>query len=248
MFLIVYEEIEVMIEKVITFILLCERRNQMKTGELTVTTQIIGSNDNQNTYEVRRTWDENGKTAIVIELYPTISVSNIDKMDLSTMHLMNHTKELGWGSVRIVNLYSTVFDAKPRTSELSEDNENMEYLKTIFSQKDIKEHDIVIAWGSGLSNHLLTNKKKLEILELLIKKKLDGLVTCIEPEYMNDITQQGVHPLFLGLHHAKEEWCLSKYDVKGAISRLKKIIDKPKEKAEEKKEEKEDCSALRRNL
>ena len=91
----------------------------MKTGELTVTTQIIGSNDNQNTYEVRRTWDENGKTAIVIELYPTISVSNIDKMDLSTMHLMNHTKELGWGSVRIVNLYSTVFEAKPRTSELS---------------------------------------------------------------------------------------------------------------------------------
>ena len=158
----------------------------MKTGELTVTTQIIGSNDNQNTYEVRRTWDENGKTAIVIELYPTISVTNIDKMDLSTMHLMNHTKELGWGSVRIVNLYSTVFDAKPRTSMLLEDEENMEYLKTIFSQKDIKEQDIVIAWGSGLSNHLLTSKKKLEILELIAKKKLDGLVMCIESEYMLD--------------------------------------------------------------
>ena len=109
----------------------------------------------------------------------------------------------------------------------------MEYLRTIFSQKDIKEHDIVIAWGSGLANHLLTSKKRLEVLEMLVKKKLDGLVTCIEPAYMDDITQKGVHPLFLGLHHAKEEWHLSKYDVKGAISQLKKIIDKSTEKNEE---------------
>ena len=219
----------------------------MKTGELNLKTQIIGSNDDKNTYEVRRTWDENGKTAIVIELYPTVNVLNIDKMDVSTMHLMNHVKELGWGSVRIVNLYSTVFYEKPRTSMLLEDEENMEYLKTIFSQNDIKEHDIIIAWGSGLSNHLLTSKKKLAILELLSKKKLDGLVKCIEPEYMDDITQQGVHPLFLGLHHGKEKWCLSKYDVKVAISQLKKLIDKSKEKTVEKKVEKEDADVLQSN-
>lgn len=183
----------------------------MKTGQMTTTVQIIGSNDGEQTFEVRRTWDQTKRKGLIIELYPTIRVEDIDRMDLSTMHLLNHANELGWGSTRILNLYSTVFETKPSTSKLLEEKDNMDYLKTVFSQKDITEYDIVIAWGSGLSNHLPTIRKKIEILEMLRKKKLSKNVKCIEAEYM-DVQTQGVHPLFLGLHHAKEQWCLY-YDV-----------------------------------
>lgn len=197
----------------------------MKTGQMTTTVQIVGSNDGSQTFEVRRTWDETKKKGLIIELYPTISVEDIDRMDLSTMHLMNHANELGWGSTRILNLYSTVFETKPSTSKLLEEKDNMDYLKTVFSQKDITEYDIVIAWGSGLSNHLPTIRKKIEILEMLRKKKLSKNVMCIEAEYM-DVQTQGVHPLFLGLHHAKEQWCLQSFSVEDAIGTLASALEK----------------------
>lgn len=200
----------------------------MTTGERNILTQIIGSNDKLKTFEIRRTWNGGKKKGLIIELYPTITTDDTLKMDISTLHLLNHAEELGWGSVRILNLYSTVFSGKPSTSKLSEDKENQEYIKTVFSQEDIKEFDIVIAWGSGLANHQPTIKKKIEILEMLKKKKLSKQIKCLEAEYMEDVSQQGVHPLFLGLHHSKEEWQLTDYMMDKAIELLKSSLNKSK--------------------
>ena len=207
----------------------------MITNERTVCTQIVSSNDGLHTYEIRRIWDESKRHGIVIELYPTISLEDCSKTDLSTMHLMNHVNEFAWGSVTIINLYSTVFISKPSTKELLEDDENLEYMKALFSQSDIKDADICISWGSGLSNHMPTIRKKIEILELLNKKKLSKQVKCIVPEDPYDITNQGVHPLFLGLHHAKERWGLEEYDIAANITELKTSLAKTPSKAKVKK-------------
>lgn len=201
----------------------------MKTGEKNIVTQIIGSNDKLQTYEVRRTWDEGKKKGLIIELYPTITTDDTLKMDISTLHLLNHAEEFGWGSVRILNLYSTVFSSKPSTNKLTEESENMDFLKTVFSQADIKEYDIVIAWGSGLATHQQTIRKKIEILEMLNKRKLHKQVKCIVPEYVDDLSQQGVHPLFLGLHHPKETWYLEDYSIDGAIELLTASLKKSKQ-------------------
>ena len=197
----------------------------MKTGERTVVTQIIGSDDGNKTYEVRRIWDETKRQGIVIALYPTIKVENIDRMDMSTLHLLNHTNDFGWGGVRILNLCAQVFDKKPVVSKLTENNDNLEYIKSVLAQKDISNYDIVIAWGSGIANHLTTAKKKVEVLQMLQKRKLSKVVKCMETDFMGD-AQQGVHPLFLGLHHPKEEWRLVSFSIDDAMESLTELVEK----------------------
>ena len=191
----------------------------MRTNERNVVTTIFGSDDESKTFEVKRIWDSSKRIGIIIALYPTIRVSDVDRMDLSTMHLLNHVRYFGWGGVRIINIFSQVFDKKPLARELVEDDENYKYIKGIISEKDIASNDIVIAWGSGLSNNKTTIKKKIEILELLLKKKQIKEVKCIESDYLEG-AQPGVHPLYLGLHHAKEEWRLETYPLEDEISEL----------------------------
>ena len=91
-------------------------------------TEVITSEDGQNTYEIRRRWRE-GRKALVIELYPTITRERGECWDLSTLHLMSHASELGWGEIRIINLYSKVFSSKPVTAELKNDVENIAYIE-----------------------------------------------------------------------------------------------------------------------
>ena len=82
----------------------------METTTFTMTTRVTGTDTN--TYEIQRSWDENGKRALILELYPTITKDTPQIMDLSSLHLHNHASELELGSVSICsicNLYSTVF-------------------------------------------------------------------------------------------------------------------------------------------
>ena len=91
----------------------------MITRNFSMNVSAIGTDDGKNTYEIRRKWSEKGKKAIVIELYPTIEVENCGMMDVSTMHLLNHVNDFGWGELRIMNLYATVVANKPSVSQLN---------------------------------------------------------------------------------------------------------------------------------
>lgn len=126
---------------------LCRKGQKMVTETFRMDISAVGSDDGINTYEIRRKWAEKGKKALVIELYPTLTADQCGNMDVSTMHLMNHVQELGWGEVRIVNLYSKVFSEKPTVSQLSEDDNNLSYIEEILEEQDIGGYDIVIAWG-----------------------------------------------------------------------------------------------------
>lgn len=71
----------------------------MRTNERNVVTTIYGSDDESKTFEVKRIWDSSKRIGIIIALYPTIRVSDVDRMDLSTMHLLNHVRYFDWGGV-----------------------------------------------------------------------------------------------------------------------------------------------------
>ena len=86
----------------------------------TMTTSIVGTDDGRETYEISRTFDVEGKSAVLIALYPTVSLLNPIKMDSSTMYLLNHTHKLGYNDIRIVNLFSKVFERKPSLKQLRE--------------------------------------------------------------------------------------------------------------------------------
>lgn len=211
-------------------------------------TEIVASDDGTKTYEIRRSWGTGGRRGIVLELYPTLSADRCGELDLSTMHLLNHVKDFNWSEVRIINLYSTVFDTKPLASMLSEDRDNIAYIEDVLSDENIGDYDIVIATGSSLSTHKITVEAKLDILHILQDKKLDSQVKCIVPEYLEEGLAQGTHPLYLGLHHAKETWTLESYSIPVAIAELEdylreretnKVAVIPNEKKGGKKQKKE---------
>ena len=194
----------------------------------------MASDDGMHTYEIARTWAETGRKGIVLELYPTISVDRCGELDVSTMHLLNHVKDFGWGTMRIVNLYSTIFGGKPLTGQLFYDKENIAYIEGILESEDIEDYDIVIATGNSLKTHIITIEAKLDIFNILQSKKLEGQVKQIVPENCAEEISLGTHPLFLGLHYGKEKWILADYDIPSAVSALKEYLETKAEKKVEK--------------
>ena len=207
----------------------------MVKEEFNMRTELVASEDGTHTYEVRRTWSEDGKKALVLELYPTLSLGRTDELDLSTLHLLNHAKDFGWGMVRIVNLYSLVCNGgKPKASDLLYDDENMAYIEDILESEDIGEYDIVIATGNSLSTHAATIETKTDIFEMLRDKGLSGQTKCIVTDSMDVNKSSGVHPLFLGLHYGKDVWRLETFDIEEELKLLSEAM-KPKTKVSEPK-------------
>lgn len=197
----------------------------METTTFTMTTRVTGTDTN--TYEIQRAWDENGKRALILELYPTITKDTPSVMDLSSLHLHNHASELELGSVSICNLYSTVFTHKPLSGQLSLDEENISYIEGLLEQ-DFDE--IIIAWGSSLQTNKSTNEAKLRILRMLMEKNLKDKVKHIVGEYMDAKSQVGTHVLYLGLHNSKEVWTCEDYPIESVIMDLEVSLKEKQEK------------------
>lgn len=179
--------------------------------------EAIGSEDGRNTYEIRRRWGDKGKKSLVIELYPTLRTSQCGRMDVSTMHLLNHAGEFGWSEMRIVNLYSSVFAGKPTAGQLGEDAGNLSYIEAVLEEEGIKEYDLVVAWGTTLQSHKNTIHAKIDLLSMIKEKGLAKQVRCIVTDSLDSL---GVHPLYLGLRHASETWKLKKYPLEKVLSEL----------------------------
>lgn len=212
----------------------------MITEEMNMNILAVGTDDGKNTYEIRRKWGKGGKKALVIELYPTISVENCGVMDASTMHLANHVNDFGWKEMRIVNLYATVITKKPSVSELQENS--LAYIEEILEEKDIETYDIVIAWGNSLSTHKGTINIKTDLLSMLEEK---GLTKNVKSITVDGISTKnfGIHPLYLGLHYPREKWSLIEYPLKESLEALLQSMKRDKveeaKKTTEKKKGKE---------
>ena len=183
-------------------------------------TTVIGSDDGQKTFEVARSWDISGKKAIIIELYPTVSIASADMMDLSTMHLLNHKNDIAVGSIRILNLYSMVQSTKPSASDLKEDIDNLAYVADVLDEDDISDYLIILAWGSSLVTHVPTINSKLQILNTIKEKNLSENTFQLFVDDLDTCCVSGVHPLYLGLHFNKSQWELAPYPIDAEIKSL----------------------------
>lgn len=189
----------------------------MVTETFNMNVAVVGADGGMNTYEVHRQWGESGRKALVIELYPTITTDKCHSMDISAMHLLNHAPDFGWDNIRIVNLYSKVFAEKPLVKQLETDNENLSYIEALLEDGWIKDCDIVIAWGNTLLTHKETINAKVDLLSMIKEKCLIKQTKCIVTD--STITY-GVHPLYLGLRHAKDIWKLTDYPVEKMLREL----------------------------
>lgn len=205
----------------------------MVTEKINMFIEVIASDDGKNTYEIKRSWSDKGKV-IVIELYPMVSLENVGYTDSSAMHLLNHAAEMELGEIRIINLYSQVFEQKPSVSLLKGDN--LAYIEDVLESDDIKDYSIVIAWGSSLSSHEKTIALKSDLLIMLKDKGLQDKVKCIFTDNMFSAEQYGVHPLFLGLRNSKDKWYLCDYPLEDELNKYNELLkDKHKNSVPKKK-------------
>lgn len=209
----------------------------MISDTFTMQTELVASEDMIHTYSVSRKFD-NGfdRRILVCELYPTLSLDRISEFDLSTMHLLNHIRQLGdFSEVQIVNLFSFVCtNGKPTANKLKADDiENQAYLEDVLDEAKDDDTSIVIAWGSTWNQNETVQNLKQMVLNWIAEKGLEENTFHIVCDYLDTEKQCCTHPLYMGLRFSKEEWSLEKLDVQKMLEEMQ-----PKEKVDEKKQPK----------
>lgn len=207
----------------------------LKETKSTVVTTIISSEDGKYTYEIRKDiMGGNGKTAIVIMLYPGISYSNILKCDSTSQAIINHCEELGIYDLRVTNLFSRVCSSRMSTRNIEIDTENLAYIEGIMKEENAESYDWIIAWGSSMSANVVANQSKHQILLKLQKHLPSVKAKQFTVDNIDIQNEKGVHPLYLGMYYKNEVWKLQDYVLP------KEILDSKKKKQESKSEQKED--------
>ena len=194
----------------------------METKREQITTEVVFNGDR--TYEIKRRIEGyKGDKAILIGLYPAIDGDNITKIDSTQLHLINHMKEMGLSEVRIMNLYSEVFERKPTVSQLTYDTENFEYISKAVNEADTDSCKLIIAYGSSLGGNKMTNTIKNNVYQ-------------IGSEYNDTISSEPTHVLYLGLRHGDERWNLMPLDVNAEKEKIAlRLTDNSEEKMEPKR-------------
>ena len=192
-----------------------------------IETTVVGTEDGKYTYEIRKRFDGEGRTAVVIALYPTISLLNPFILDNSTMYLLNHTKELGYNCIRILNLFPNVFRSKPSAKQLRENAENLEYISSVFEEEKEKDTDIIIAWGASLKSNEITNIVRGHIVDMIISKQLEKKLRHFSAGDLDAESTITPHMLWLGLR-CKDNWFVESITVKLLAESINKVIEEEK--------------------
>lgn len=208
-----------------------------KETKSTVITTIISNKEGDRTYEIAKDIKGiEGKTAVVIMLYPGTSYKDILKCDSTSQAIINHCEELGISKIRMVNLFSKVCSSRMSTRNIEIDTENIAYIEGIMKEENANSYYWIIGWGASMSASIVANKSKYMIL-----LKLQKHLPSVKPkQFMVDNIdlqcEKGVHPLYMGINYKNQVWTLLDYVIP------KDIVDNGKKKQESKSEPKEDTS------
>lgn len=174
----------------------------MKTIETTLTTEAIFSKDQTKRYLLKKTWDNSKKNVAIIMLAPS-EASGI-MLDSTTLLVLNNAYRLGYGSVTILNLFTTLNDFGLKQAE----DINSENIKTIL--KAAKCADIVIyAAGVGKAKNKVFKERQTQVLTALqpYETKLHCLCDSLG-------TSRLQHPL----SPAVREWHLSPLKIEELVT------------------------------
>lgn len=186
----------------------------MKVTESTLKTTIVSSEDERNTYEVRKEFvGIKGKTAVIVLLYPGIKASEAFKTDDTARALIEHMNAFNISCLRIVNLFSKVSTARISTRNLAVDTENLEYISSIVAEKDSDDYLYIIAWGSSMSKSSVSNASKRKILEIIQKGCPKAPLLQLSARDIDIKCQNAIHPLWLKIRNSNSEWILEPYIV-----------------------------------
>ena len=140
------------------------------------------SDDGEHRLLLRREWDKDGKTAMIIMINP--NTADTLCMDMTTMLVLNNLYKLGFGSVSIVNLYSRI-TPKLSLRFYSDDDLIAKGCDEMIEEYAVTSDAIIIAWGSLGNTSERVRERQADILERLSKFR----------SKLNKIGEQGYHPL-----------------------------------------------------
>lgn len=145
----------------------------MNTIETTLTTQAVFSDDNNKRYLLKKTWNSSLPKLTIIMLAPS-QASGIE-LDSTTSLVLNNASRLGFGSVSIVNLFSTLGDFTLSVAE-AEDPENVNAIVEAAQTGDV----VIYAPGVGKAKLLAFQERSKQVLEALrpYEKKLKCLTSA----------------------------------------------------------------------
>lgn len=142
----------------------------MKTIETILTTTATYSDDVSKRYLLCKVWDEQKPSLAIIMLVPS-EASGIE-LDNTTMLVLNNASRLGYGSVSIVNLFSTLGDFRLSYAE----NEDSENIKTILDVAEVAG-TVVYAAGVGKATNKSFVKRQDQVLMAL--KPYESKLKCL---------------------------------------------------------------------
>lgn len=187
----------------------------LKVTESTVVTTIISSPEGRNTYEIRKDFiGLQGKTAVIMMLFPGTSDENILKVDNTTQSLIDHIEELGFKRLRIVNLFSKVCSARMSVKNIQADLENLEYITAVMKEAEAKDYEWIIAWGSSMTTSKVANQMKKKLVQEIREYLPNVVLKQFMVDNLEDMQNEGaLHPLFLKIRYSSSSWHLENYNI-----------------------------------
>jgi len=166
----------------------------MKTLKSILKTEVTYDDEMKNKYVVKKEWDKAKRKALI--LMKNAGQTDEIIQDQTTMYVMNNLAKLDYGSVIIMNLFSSL-EGKD-TNESATEN-----LKCV-QEEMTKVDDVIIAVGTGIE----TNKEAQKRLHMIVAILLDKKATILQIECPKG--RRGFHPLYPAV---KNGWRLVPYEI-----------------------------------
>ena len=129
-----------------------------------IKSKAIFSDDKEHRLLLRKEWDSEKPSAMVIMINP--NTADTVNFDMTTMLVVNNLHKLGFGSVNIVNLYSKIMEKLDLRfngdDELIDDDSD-----AVIEQYAAMSDAIIIAWGTIGKNTLRVRERQKYLLELI---------------------------------------------------------------------------------
>lgn len=145
----------------------------MKTIETTLTTTAFYSEDGSRKYLIKKSWDSTKPSLTIVLLAP--STTSGVALDNTTQRTIGNADRLGFGSVSIVNLFSSM-DELTSASTADEDPENMKMIVAEAKKCDV----LVYAPGNGKAKNPVFQARAAQVLKHL--KPFEKKMKCLSNE------------------------------------------------------------------
>ena len=192
--------------------------NNITTKESSIKSKLVCSEDGKHTFAITKNFpDREGNKALVIQLYPTLTASDIDTTDITMLHMINHLDDLQLKEVTFVNLFSKVCKVRPSVKDMEIDEENLAQIKNIMLQSDFSEYVTIVAWGSSMEKNQIANEMKRRFIKMYREIVPKGILWQLTADDIYLKNESAVHVLYMGIRHKNSHWKLEKYHVPSTL-------------------------------